>query len=413
MTYDPRVNLNNQISEEAAEWFIEFRTGDIDASARRAFDAWVRSSPEHLRAYVEVAAIWNEGSALDAERTLDIDILTARVHAEDNVVSLELRSPEAPGRLTPGNACADVGSTMDAAQPQAHLQSRRFAVAASVAFLTFATATLLWFGLYRVPTYATDVGEQRSIRLPDGSTVELNSRSRLRVRFTEAERTVELLEGQALFNVAKNPARPFIVRSDETRVRAVGTQFDVYKKRGGTIVTVVEGRVAVVTDPSHSGAGASAAVGPSRSALSAPFAVSNTEEGSAKEEGATKRVDSKRSEGKLGERSGAGAAVFLNAGEQLTVTAQAAPQPTRVNVAAATAWTQRQLVLESAPLTEVAEEFNRYSTRKLVVEDSATNALRLSGVFVTDPDFLIRYLRERSDTIVHETQTEIRIIHHD
>ena len=82
-------------------------------------------------------------------------------------------------------------------------------------------------------------------------------------------------------------------------------------------------------------------------------------------------------------------------------------------VVPATAWTQRQLVLDSVPLKEVAEEFNRYSTRPLIVEDSGAHELRLSGVFSTDPDFLIRYLRERTDIRIQETDTEIHILRHD
>lgn len=347
MTHDTPIRLNAQISEEAAEWFIEFRTGDIDPAGRRAFDAWVRSSQEHLRAYLEIAAIWNEGGSLAARRALDVDALIAL--AVENVVPLQVRrQPQGSPRTSPP-----------------------FAVAACVAVLVLATATLFWVQSYRMPTYATDVGEQRSIRLPDGSTVELNSRSRVQIHFTETERAVELLEGQALFQVAKNPARPFIVRSDDTRVRAVGTQFDVYRKRSGTIVTVVEGRVAILAEAATDRSGQGASVPEVQ------------------------------------------AAIMLSAGEQLTVTAQTVPQPTRVNVTAATAWTQRQLVLESAPLAEVAEEFNRYSARKLVVEDSAAEQLRLSGVFATDPDFLIRYLRARRDITVRETDTEIRIIRHD
>jgi len=89
------------------------------------------------------------------------------------------------------------------------------------------------------------------------------------------------------------------------------------------------------------------------------------------------------------------------------------PRPTHVNVAATTAWRQRQLIFESAPLAEVAEEFNRYSTRKLVVEDLTSNELRLSGVFATDPDFLVDYLRARPDITVYETSAEIRIVRHD
>ena len=349
MTHDTPIRLNGQISEEAAEWFIEFRTGDIDPAGRRAFDAWVRSSQEHLRAYLEIAAIWNEGGSLDARRALDVDALIAL--AVENVVPLQVRRQPQPQR-----------------SPRT---SRPFAIAACVAVLAFATATLFWVQSYRMPTYATDVGEQRSIRLPDGSTVELNSRSRVQVHFTETERAVALLEGQALFQVARNAARPFIVRSADTRVRAVGTRFDVYRKTSGTVVTVVEGKVAVLAEAAADGSGQGASV---------------------------HQVQ---------------AAVMLSAGEQLTVTAQTVPQPTRVNVTAATAWTQRQLVLESAPLAEVAEEFNRYSARKLVVEDSAAEQLRLSGVFATDPDFLIRYLRARRDITVRETDTEIRIIRHD
>ncbi len=82
-------------------------------------------------------------------------------------------------------------------------------------------------------TYATGIGEQRSIVLADGSTVDLNSRSKIRIRFSSERRGVELIEGQALFKVAKDHARPFVVDSDGTRVRAVGTQFDVYRKRRG------------------------------------------------------------------------------------------------------------------------------------------------------------------------------------
>ncbi len=68
MDRQPRSRLNAQISDEACEWFIESRAGDLDEAARREFDRWLRTSPEHLRAYLEIAAIWNEGPALDPTR---------------------------------------------------------------------------------------------------------------------------------------------------------------------------------------------------------------------------------------------------------------------------------------------------------------------------------------------------------
>lgn len=381
MTHDPRIKLNGQISEEAAEWFIEFRTGDIDAAGRRAFDVWVRSSQEHLRAYLEIAAIWNECDALDAQREWDTAALISL--ADENVVPLSAY----------GTAVSRPGSRAPSAQqsstaPKRRIRSSRLAaIAASVAFVACTAAALTWFQLHRLPTYVTQVGEHRSIMLTDGSTVELNSRSGVRIRFTDAERGVELVEGQALFQVAKNPARPFIVRSDNTHVRAVGTRFDVNKKASGTIVTVVEGKVAVVAADSAAHRAVQSSDHPSR----APSDAS----------------------GQGAELRDANDAILVSAGEQLIIAEQAVPKPIRVNTTAATAWTQRQLVLESAPLAEVAAEFNRYSVRKLVVEDSASRELRLSGVFETDPNFLIRYLRERADITVLETDSEIRIIRHD
>lgn len=382
MFTDSHVKMNAQISQEAAEWFVEFRTSDVDMAARTAFDAWIRSSPEHLRAYLEVAAIWDEGCALDAQRAFDVDALVALARGEDKVVQLADVREHSFSDSTSGQVLAESGRrAATAVRPK---KARYWSIAACMAFLAATAGTFAWLQFYAAQTYATHVGEQRSIRLSDGSTVSLNSRSRVRVAFNEAERSVELLEGQALFEVSKDPARPFVVRSAEARVRAIGTQFDVNRKSSGTVVTVVEGTVSVLMEPD---------VFDPNSRV--PQSTASAQD--------------------AGDAGGAGipslhAAIVLSAGEQVKVSAQAAPSPARVNVAAAIAWTQRHLVLESVALSEVAEEFNRYSTRKLVVEDSASNELRLSGVFVTDPDFLIRYLKERPDVTVHETDSEVRII---
>lgn len=260
----------------------------------------------------------------------------------------------------------------------------RWIAAASLAVLAIFVATFFVLNVDRRPIYATDVGEQRSIRLPDGSMLQLNARSRVRIDFSASERAVELFEGQALFKVAKNPARPFIVQSGDARVRAVGTQFDVNRKQGGMTVTVVEGKVAVLPTTPSSGRGVNAAPrSTATGALQLANDVSNAD------------------------------AILITAGEQLTVSRTAETQTARVDVGVATAWTRRQLILESMPLTEAAEEFSRYTTRKLVVEDSAANPLRISGVFDTDPDLLLRYLRERDDITVLETNTEIRILRND
>jgi transmembrane sensor len=222
------AKLNAQIYSEASEWFVNCRSGTLDDDKRRKFDAWLRQSPQHLSAYLELAAIWDEGPTLDANGRWDPETLIADALADQSNVTTLITPPTVRAPATISHA--------------------RWA--AVIAFVAIGLAAFVWVFLFREPIYVTQVGEQRSITLSDGSTIELNSRSKVRVRYSEHERALELLEGQALFRVAHDTSRPFIVTSDGTRVRAVGTQFDVNRKREGTVVTVVEGRVSVLTDVS-------------------------------------------------------------------------------------------------------------------------------------------------------------------
>jgi transmembrane sensor len=378
---EQRLKLNTQIYEEACEWFIDCRAGDLDDATRYDFDCWLRKSPEHLSAYLELAAIWNEGPMLDPEGKFDRDTLIAQAAFDrDNVVELP-------------NSRNDSGaSTQDVVARTAptHAEHRRFrhrhfaAIAASIVFVVTAAA-MLYLQTIRAPTYATAIGEQRSLVLMDGSTVELNSRSKIVVQYTRQGRHVELLQGQALFHVAKDAARPFIVKIGATFVRAVGTEFDVYQKRDDTVVTVVEGRVAILTDHSivlpDRGVQSTAIDEPRQSNLEFPTIAP----------------------GQVGN-------IMVAAGEQLTVTPKVIQIAEHPNIASATAWTQRQLVFESASLADVADEFNRYNDRQLIVGDRRLKTFHVSGVFSsTDPASLIRFLRARPELRIIETESQIRI----
>jgi transmembrane sensor len=371
MALEAGSGLNSQIREEACEWFVEFRGGKIDATQRRGFDAWLRKSPEHLRAYLEIAAIWNDGLSVDPDGKWDTGTLLAQAATTpDNVVAIEAR-----GAVVPVNAAPPRVASPDA--------PRRFLALAASVLIACAAA---WHYAQR-NVYATDVGEQRSIRLADGSTVDLNSRSRIEIRYSGDRRAIELLDGQALFQVAKDARRPFVVTSGDTRVRAVGTQFDVNRKKTGTIVTVLEGTVAVVSEhPTMRAASLADSAARAGSAPGTPGA-----RGSA--------LDTR------GEPPAR--AVYLSAGEQLDLATAVASRPATVNVAAATAWKQRHLMFESATLTEVAEEFNRYNERQLVVRGAADlYGFHISGTFSSiEPDGLLDFLRAQPGVEVTETDS--------
>lgn len=373
--------LNAQILEEASAWFVDFNEEEVDQTGREEFIAWLRRSPEHVRAFLQVSAFWEDADALGERPDLDIEGVVARAMANHNVFALTA-ADRASAAITSEQSAASSSSDASARQRS---RSRRwwFATAASISTL-LGIGTVVWYGGYRGTTYATEIGEQRSITLEDGSSVELNSRSRIKVRFTKAQRSVDLLEGQALFTVAKNPARPFIVVTGDSYVRAVGTQFDVYRKHSGTVVTVVEGRVAVapnrMKELASAGAGSDIAAG--------------TPALHAKEVGP-------------GVRPGE---ILLAAGEQTRITPVAIELPKPANIDIITAWTDKKLIFEATPLREVVEEFNRYNRQQLIIHDPDLYDFHVSGVFPsTDPSLMVEFLRQRFDVTLNRSRDEIEI----
>jgi transmembrane sensor len=332
---------------EASEWFIDFRAGDVNGEARLRFIEWLRRSPEHIQAYLEVSGIWSELPSSDPEGRFDIAALIARAREEPDVIPLSPTNPRQPPAPPVATSRA------------LRRLSQRPVLAAAGVLLACVTALFLWMNFDATRSYSTGIGEQRTLQLLDGSTVELNARSRVNIHLTEHRRDVALIEGQALFRVAKDKQRPFVVQAGDAQVRAVGTEFDVYKKQAGTVVTVVEGRV-----ETYSGA-----------------------------EGAD------------------AAAVMISAGEQLTVSLHSVTKPTRADTDAATAWVQKRLIFEETPLNEVAEEFNRYNRRPLAIDDAELQSLKISGVYSsTDPTSLINFLRSQSSINIIETENQVRIV---
>ncbi|HWG31918.1 MAG TPA: FecR family protein [Steroidobacteraceae bacterium] len=355
-----KAHTNSQILEEASAWFVELSEGHLTDKVREQFSDWLRASPEHVRAYLQISALWEDAPLL-GKGAEDVEALIARTCAAGNVVR--------------------VGKDR---QPSS-VRSRRFVtpLRSALAAGLVVVAIGISFWLQQRGVYETAIGEQRLLTLADGSTIELNAQSRVRVHFTAAERSVDLLEGQVLFHVTHDAARPFIVHSGAASVRAVGTQFDVDRHSGETVVTVVEGRVAVLPDSLLQPVSANAVDGPVPSIPAPDFALTGP---------------------------GGAHALLLTAGEQVTLTAQAASRPTRTDVAAAIAWTQRKLVFASSPLTQVVDEYNRYHQKRIVIRDRRLAGFLVSGVFsATDSRAFVAFLRAQPNLTVQETDTEIDI----
>ncbi|MFC3070565.1 FecR family protein [Phenylobacterium soli] len=204
--------------EEAADWLVRLQSEDLDEADLLAFDAWLATAPANAAAYDAALRVSNEyGSNAQA-----------------------VRKALGERRVRP-----------------ARLQQRgRFYAAAGAVAAAVAVAVVVVPAMTPPPApaiYATKVGEHRTVTLADGSRIDLNARTRLTVTLARGERQVVMDEGQAVFDVAHDARRPFLIAAGDRTVRVVGTQFDVRRRDGRLSVTVTRGLVEVA--PNEHGAG--------------------------------------------------------------------------------------------------------------------------------------------------------------
>jgi transmembrane sensor len=308
------ASMRVTIAREAGAWLSRTKE-DTSAECRAEFHAWLQHSPHHVAEYLLATAADVELGSVDPQRRIDLPALLAE--CEPPIVAL--KGPDSTAH----------------APASAHRPLKVWAFAAT-ALLT--ASALLWqSGLLSAPQYRTEIGEQREVKLSDGSIVQLNTRSRIRVRFSDEFRIVELPEGEALFTVAPEPARPFVVRSGVARVQAVGTQFNVYRRLYGTRVSVLEGRVRLSSE-------------------STPLALNAGEEADIPNTGPIAPVASPDIEGRM-------------------------------------AWRQRRLEFKSATVADIAAEFNRYNQTQIRIADAAVASRRMTGLFAADrPQMLVDFL---------------------
>jgi transmembrane sensor len=334
-----RSNSTDQrIAEEAAQWLIELEE-DSGADLTR-FAAWLTASPRHVEEFLFASALWNALDTLDEQRRVDVEQLVAA--ARTNVQPLEVaKAPTVIRVPTPTGVWR--------------------ALAASLVLV--AVMLGLWVSVdQRSTTYSTDIGEQRALKLTDGSIVTLNTRSEAVVRFADDARNVELTQGEALFDVEHDASRPFRVVAGRVVVQAIGTQFNVHRDHGVTMISVIEGAVQIaLADELSPGADARA--------------------------------------------------VQLSVGEQLEVSANGALMPQKgAEIERVMAWRERRLIFRDESLAAIANEFNRYNKRQLVVEGTSTRSRRITGVFhADDPGALIAFLERDADLAVRVREDRIVI----
>lgn len=285
-------------TREAAAWFARLRADDVTSADKVAFEDWLRSDFENRAAYERFERFWS----------------------------------------TTGNYAGERAVTQVVKGSPSHRRIWLWSAAASLALI--AVGALLaprWHGVNGV--YETNVGGRETIKLEDGSSVALNTNTRLRVAYSAERRLLQLDRGQAYFKVAKDAQRPFEVSTRNAVVRALGTEFEVYRQGTQVFVTLVEGKVI----------------------------VNETKEGATSD--------------------GTGIGKILRPGELIALQPGHSTEVRPASIERSTAWLSGKLVFDDAPLEYAIAEANRYSKRKIALGNDELKDLRISGVFrAGEPD---------------------------
>jgi transmembrane sensor len=217
------------------------------------------------------------------------------------------------------------------------------AVAAGVAATVLGVSWNLYWQKEQT-RFQTAIGEQAAVALPDGSSFDLNTNSRIWVDYSHRQRVVRLERGEAFFKVAHDTQRPFWVRAGDYWVRAVGTEFNVYLRPTGVEVTVSEGTVKVVNATANEPPPPDAAI--------------------------------------------TGFAAAVTAGEQADVhdRAEVIHELNAAQISHLLAWRKSSLYFQDQPLGDVVNEMMRYTTLQIEFDDDALRSLPVGGTFQTNPD---------------------------
>ena len=300
-----RKDLANSPAEDALRWFVRLQSGDVSEQERHTFRLWLEENDAHRLEFDRVESFWTDLDQLTNEPFPSLDQAVEYWHA---------KGPRPSQQSYPRRPLF------------------RLSVALAAMFAVVIAGTYWWtFVRAEIFELRTATGEQRTVTLPDGSTITLNTGTSATIRLSGTERRVVLKEGEIWVAVAHETRRPFEVLAGSGTIRDIGTQFTIRKLSDRVTVTVVAGIVEVNIHAARSGEGG-------------PHIVEKGHQLWYSDDGQVSMVES-------------------------------------VDTQAVTAWVQGKLVFRAMPLAEVLREVGRYRNDRIQIVDPSLADLLVSGVF--------------------------------
>jgi len=244
-----KPRLPAEMLQQAAEWYWTIREADVSDEVIVEWQTWLSVAPNHRRAFERI------------EATLEVvdGVESPRWPTEEELVGDRYDGSEAVAEWRTGSldSVSEAGAS-SRSESRWGARQRTWAIAATIAAVVV-TGALLKFRSAEIPDalpdyvlYQTEPAEHRDVMLPDGSSVALGGKSLISVAYRHDERIVVLRKGEAYFDVAKDPTRPFTVEAQGRDITAVGTAFNVSRQNARVIVTVAEGTVIVAPEAGRS-----------------------------------------------------------------------------------------------------------------------------------------------------------------
>jgi transmembrane sensor len=351
---------SRDIEARAGEWLARRESGEWSAEDESRFQEWLNDSTANRVAYLRLEGAWERASRLQAlkghtpagavpspedwrlEPFVSDGAIESFPQGEEEQVAEAASTPDTT-ELTP--AVTGESSSVP--------RKKWFAHALAACLVLAAAGAINWYVSARGPYYQTPVGGMASVPMNDGSKVTLNTDSAIRLAVTERERKIELERGEAFFDVAKDPSRPFVVVVGNKRVVAVGTQFSVRRVGDDVQVFVTEGKVRL-EDASLAGTKSQ-----SKPSGSTPDTSASTQNAVASESGAMLLT--------------AGAVARI--GGSGIVVQERSPDEVEEQLS----WRAGYLTFRDTALTNAIAEFNRYNRRQIVIQDPSVGSIRFSG----------------------------------
>jgi transmembrane sensor len=305
---EDRVEATPAQIAEAAAWIAHLHGSRRTADSERGLQLWLQAHPNHKRLWEIATEMWEEAG------------------------SIQRPAMTAVLRMKP---------------------RRRWVLAATwvATAATLLVAVVGSFLLLMNQRISTGAGEQRTVVLDDGTRVTLNTRTQVAVHYSRGLRRVDVENGEVIFEVAKQPERPFVVTSEQREIRALGTSFVVRDEDEALSVTLIEGTVRVT---------------PAKSKMQSLIASLR---------------DSEPEDACNGMEQRSRNCITLVPGERISFLVAREPTIDRPDIQRMTAWKHGKVIFEGVTIEDAIKEMNRYSDLRLSVDTSGLQDVRVSGVF--------------------------------